>query len=127
MQVVKGNKTGTYQDALMLERKGDFKSAAALYTTLHKQDPRNLKILHRLMIVHRKLKNVLKEIQYINAAIKVHEQYYTSRKMADKKAIAISKKLNLLLGYTDKKGKSTFKPDEILKLEMRRNRLTSSS
>jgi hypothetical protein len=123
MQAVKGNKTGTYQDALLLERNGELKDAATLYAILHKEAPGNLKILSRLIIIYRKLKDAVKEIRYINAAIKIHEQYYTSHKIADKKAIAISKKLNQLLGYTDKKGRSTFKPDELLKLEIRRNRL----
>ena len=63
------------------------------------------------------------EIRYIDTAIKIHEQYYTTGKNADRKTIAISKSLNLLLGHTDKKGKPAFKPAELLKLEMRRKRL----
>jgi len=123
MQAVKGNKTGTYREALLLEQAGKLKDAVAIYRALHKQAPNNLKILHRLMIVYRKLKDVAGEIKYIDAAIKIHEQYYTARKNADKKTIAISKQLNFLLGHTDKKGKAVFKPAELLKLEMRKKRL----
>jgi hypothetical protein len=79
--------------------------------------------LNRLVIVSRKLKDAASEIKYVNAAIKIHEQYYTARKNADSKTIAISKKLNLSLGHTDKKGNAVFKPGELLKLEMRRKRL----
>lgn len=123
MKAVKGNKSETYDDALLLERKGELKPAATIYRSLHKQAPKNLKILSRLMIVYRKLKDPVNEIKYIDAAIKIHEQYYTSGKNADKKIIAISRKLNLLLGHTDKKGKPMLKPDELLKLEMRKKRL----
>lgn len=123
MQVVKGNKTGTFREALQLEKKGELKAAAAIYGALHKQAPASLRVLGRLMIIHRKLKDVNAEIKYIDAAISIHESYYTARKNTDKKAIAISKKLNLLLGHTDKKGKPLFKPAELVKLELRKQRL----
>ena len=123
MQVIKGNKAGTYPEALLLEQKGELRAAVAVYRQLHKQAPKNIKILQRLMIVYRKLKDTVNEIKYIDAAIKIHEQYYAAGKTANKQAIAISKKLNLLLGHTDKKGKPVFKPDELVKLEMRKKRL----
>ncbi len=75
------------------------------------------------MIVYRKLKDVQNEIRYIDAAMRIQEQYYTTGKNADKKTIAISKKLNLLLGLTDKKGNTVIKPAALLKLEMRKTRI----
>jgi hypothetical protein len=123
MQAIRGNKAPAYQDALLLEKKGELKQAAGIYKALHKAAPQNIKILTRLMIVYRKLKDAANEIRYINAAIKVHEHYYTGRTHADSKTIAISKKLNLLLGHTDKKGRPLLKPAELIKLEMRRKRL----
>lgn len=123
MYTVKGNNTGTYQDARLLEQKSELKAAAAIYRVLHKQAPKNVKILARLMIVYRKLKDAANEIKYIDAAIKIQEQYFIGGKTANKKTIAISKQLNLLLGHTDKKGKPVFKPAELIKLEMRKKRL----
>lgn len=98
-----------------------------MYRALHKDALKNLRILHRLMIVYRKLKDVVKEIKYIDAAIRIQEQYYTRGPYADKKAIAISKKLNLLLGHTDKKGNSVIKTEALLKLEMRKKRLIKNT
>lgn len=124
MQALKGNKPQTYADALLLEKNGDVKDALVVYRALHRQSPKNTRILNRMIIVCRKLKDVVNEIKYINTAIRIQEQYYHSRKTADKKTIAISKQLNLLLGHTNKKGDPVLKPAEIIKLEMRRDRLT---
>lgn len=124
MQALKGNKTPAYQDALLLEKKGELKEAVIIYKALHKEASQNIKILTRLMIVFRRLKDAVNEIKYINAAIKVHDQYYaTSRTHTYSKTIVISKKLNLLLGHTDKKGKPLLKPAELMKLKMRKKRL----
>ncbi len=127
MQTVKGNKTGTYQDARLLEQQGELKAAAALYGLLHKHTPKSIRILARLIIIYRKLKDTVREIKYIDAAIKIQEQYYTAGKTTNKKTIAISRQLNLLLGHTDKKGKAVFKSDDLLKLEMRKQRLVDKS
>ncbi|HEX2684492.1 MAG TPA: hypothetical protein VHL77_11190 [Ferruginibacter sp.] len=123
MQAIHGNKEHSFKDALQLERNGELEAAAAIYRSLHKAAPGNLKILARMIIVYRKLKDVGNEIRYLNAAIKVHESHYTPGKNANKKVAEISRQLNDMLGYAAKKGKAAFKPDELLKLEIRRNKL----
>jgi len=124
MIAVKGNKpVATYAEALQLERGGDYKAAALAYRQLQRRAPLNTKILQRLMIVYRRLKDVPNEIKTIDAAIAIQEQYYSRGKNAHKKTIAISKQLNLLLGHTDKKGRAVNKPAEVVKLELRRERL----
>ncbi len=123
MYAIKTGYVPTYKGARKLEQDGDLKGAADLYEKLYRQSAQNGKALQRLMIVYRKLKNATKEIKYIDAAIKLQEQYYAKVKKADKLTTSISNKLNILLGHTDKKGKAIFKPDEILKLELRKMRL----
>ncbi len=121
MYAVKGNNNGTFEDARLMEQEGAFKDAAAVYEKLHRRSPGNIKFIQRLMIIFRKLKNVDKELHYINAAIKINEAYYASKNKLDKKAGSISRQLNKLLGYT--KGNAVFKSDEVLKLYMRRSKL----
>jgi len=110
-------------DARALEQKQDYAAAATLYEKLLKQSPKSLPILQRLLVLYRKLGNVKKELYFINAAIKVHEQKYNISSKLDKKAASISNQLNKMLGHTDKKGKPVFVADEILKLELRKTRL----
>lgn len=123
MYAIKTGYVLTYKDARKLEQDGDLKGAADIYVKLYRQSPQNSKALQRLIIVYRKLKNAAKELKYIDAAIKLQEQYYAKAKKADKLTTSISNKLNILLGHTDKKGKPIIKPDEILKLELRKMRL----
>lgn len=123
MHLVKGNKVESLADARELELSGDLKAAAALYGILHKHSPGKINMVHRLIVLYRKLKDVNKELYYIDVAIKINEQYYTAIKKQDTKTVAISKKLNMLLGHTDKKGKSVFKSDEVLKLQKRKSNL----
>ncbi len=125
MQAIKGNQTGTIKDARDLERKGEIKAAAELYVKLHQLSPKNLNVVQRLIIIYRKLKDEKKEIRYIDMAIKIHEAFYAAPKKADKQIISLSKKLNILLGHTDKKGRSLFRSDDVLKLQLRKNRLQS--
>lgn len=125
LHALTGNKTeaGTSRNAMELERTGAIKEAAALYRILLKHSPNNLRILNRMMIVYRKLKDAVNEIKTIDTVIRIQEQYYNAGKNANKKTIAISKQLNLLLGHTDKKGKAVFKSPYLMKLEMRKQRL----
>jgi tetratricopeptide (TPR) repeat protein len=110
------------EGAAMLEQRGDTKGAMALYEQLLKEFPSNLKILTRLMIGYRKLKLYKKEIAVINKAIKIYEQLYLPKK--NKASVTtISKKLNLLLGHADKKGKSILLPPEVVKLQKRKEGL----
>lgn len=120
MHALKGNKGESLEDARALELNGEWKAAANLYGILHKRSPGKIKIIHRLLVLYRKLKDAKKELHYIDVAIKINEQYYTAIKKQDTKTVAISKKLNLLLGHTDKKGKNVLKTDEVLKLQKRK-------
>jgi hypothetical protein len=123
MYAVKGNKAGSYEDARALELNGELKAAAKLYEKLYKPSQPKIKIVHRLLVLYRKLKDAEKELRYIDAAIHINEQYYAAVKKKDTKTVAISKKLNLLLGHTDKKGKTVLKTDEVLKLQKRKANL----
>ena len=123
MQAVKGHSAESYEDAQALERNGELKAAAKLYEKLYKRYPAKIKIVHRLLVLFRKLKDAEKEISYIDVAIKMNEQYYTTVKKQDTTTVAISKKLNMLLGHTDKKGKTVLKTDEVLKLQKRKANL----
>ncbi|RYD74261.1 MAG: hypothetical protein EOP53_18605, partial [Sphingobacteriales bacterium] len=110
-------------DARALEQKEDWQGAATMYEKLLKQSPKNLPILQRLLVLFRKTGNAKKEIQYIDAAIRLQQQKYSISNTLNKKAASISNQLNKMLGHTDKKGKAIFVSDEILKLELRKERL----
>lgn len=123
MRVIKGNGNLSFENARSLEKDGDLENAAALYKTLLKTSRQKLKILHRLMIISRAVKDPEKEIGYIDAAIKIHEEQYALRKSADKKITALSSQLNKVLGHVDKKGRAVLVPDELAKLQVRKERL----
>jgi tetratricopeptide (TPR) repeat protein len=123
MKVVKDDHVPeTFEGARQLEQRGELKKAGELYESLLKRSGDDMKIITRLIIVYRKLKNYKKEIGFINKAIKIHEQRYTPKKL-NKNISLISKKLNILLGHTDKKGKNLLLPDEIVKLQHRKTLL----
>ena len=122
MYAIKGDHINI-TDARALEQKEDWQGAALLYEKLLKQSPKNLPIIHRLLVLFRKLGNVKKEVQYIDAAIKIQQQKYAISNQLDKKATTLSNQLNKMLGLTDQKGKAIFVADEILKLELRKTRL----
>ena len=109
----------SYDGARQLEQQGEQRKAVALYEALLKRPGDGLKIITRLIILYRKLKNYKKEAGLINKAIKIHEQRYAPKKL-NKNVGLISKKLNILLGHTDKKGKNLLLPDEIVKLQNRK-------
>jgi len=120
MRVVKDDEVPeSFEGARQLEQRGTLKDAVALYERLLKRSVNNLKIISRLIILYRKLKNHTKEISTINKAIKIHEQRYAPKKL-NKNISAISKKLNILLGHTDKKGRNIILPTEIEKLQNRK-------
>ena len=123
MRIVKDDDVPqSFEGARQLEQRGALKDAVALYQKLLKHSAKDLKIITRLIILQRKLKNYAKEISAINKAIKVYEQRYTPKKVS--KAVSlVSKKLNILLGHTDKKGKNLLLPDEIIKLQKRKTLL----
>jgi tetratricopeptide (TPR) repeat protein len=123
MELVKGDGPLGFAEIRQLEQSGDYKSAARAYEKLLKHSSRKLKILERLLVLYRKLNDVRKEVEYIDAAIKIYGQQYPDKKSTDRKLATISKQLNNLLGHTDKKGNSMLVPPEILKLEKRKERL----
>jgi tetratricopeptide (TPR) repeat protein len=123
MEVIRGDGPLTFEDARLLEQEGNYKKAAAAYEKLLKRAGKKIKILERLLIVFRKLNDVEKELNYIDAAIKIYEEQYPAKKSADKKISTLSKQLNNLLGHTDKKGKNMLVPPEIAKLQLRKARL----
>jgi len=120
MRVVKDDEVPeSFEGARQLEQRGALKEAAALYEKLLKRSVNDLKIISRLIILYRKLKDHKKEISTINKAIKIHEERYAPKKLS-KNVSLVSKKLNILLGHTDKKGKNLLVPDEIKKLQNRK-------
>ena len=121
MRVASKNDTPvSFEHAFLLEKDGELEKAAQVYEKLLKKTPSDLSILSRLMIIFRKLKNYRKEISYINQAIKIHEEKYARLKSKDVKVVALSKKLNMLLGHTDKRGKNLLSIPEVVKLKKRK-------
>lgn len=121
MEIVAKNKLPvSLESALILEKEGKLSKAVQLYEKLLTKASSNLQILSRLMIVSRKLKDYKKELSFIDAAIKIHEQKYSTLKSNDTKVITLSKKLNSLLGHTDKKGRNLLAIPEVEKLKKRR-------
>jgi tetratricopeptide (TPR) repeat protein len=123
MEVIRGDGPLSFDQARLLEQQGDYKKAAAAYEKLLKQSSKKIKILERLLVVYRKLKDTEKEIRSIDAAIKIHQQQYPVKESSDKKISTLSRQLNKILGHTDKKGKNMLVPPEISRLELRKTRL----
>jgi tetratricopeptide (TPR) repeat protein len=123
MYAIKTGVGAGYKDGRKLEKEGDAEAAARVYHQVLKHAPQNMQAIQRLIVIYRKLKDVKNELKYIDAAIKLQQQYYTTGNKADKTTTSISNKLNKLLGHTDSKGKPVHKPEEIRKLELRKERL----
>jgi tetratricopeptide (TPR) repeat protein len=119
MKVAVSNIT-TFPAARELEKEGEFQKAVAMYKKLLRTPSTALPALTRMMMIYRKLKKYDDEIDAINKAISIHEQHYRSLRPRDNKASLLSRKLNQALGLSDKKGKSFYKPEEVLKLEKRK-------
>lgn len=112
-----------FSNAMVSEKKGDIVPALKIYEALLKADPANEKILSRLMILYRKQKNYKKEIKQINTLIKIQEGYYAPHKKKNSLVDSLSKKLNISLGRTDKKGNTLSQPDSINKLIKRKEQV----
>lgn len=110
----------TYQNAYSLEKQGRPEEALAQYEKLLKKSPADLGILSRLMIVSRKLKDYRREITFIDKAISIHENKYTRLKSTDAKVASLSKKINVLLGHTSKRGQNLMTIPEVVKLKKRK-------
>ncbi|MEO6732301.1 MAG: hypothetical protein ABIN01_13875 [Ferruginibacter sp.] len=121
MEIAAKNETiVSFKNASLFEKEGELTKALSMYEKLLKKVPSDLKVLSRLMIICRKLKSYSKEIIYINQAIKVHEQKFSSLKSKDAKVVSLSKKLNSLLAHTDKKGKNLLAIPEVEQLKKRK-------
>jgi len=106
--------------AVSFEKANEPKGAIKIYEILLKHRPSNEKILTRLIINYRKIKDYKKELKCINALIKVHESFYAPKKRKGASIISISEKINKSLGATDKKGNRIYTDDSIKKLEKRK-------
>lgn len=91
-----------------------------LYEGLLKRHPANEKILTRLIINYRKIKDYKRELKHINSLLKVHEDFYSPKRKAEAVVVSISNKLNKLLGGTDKKGNNVYTDESIKKLQKRK-------
>jgi len=121
MEIVSKNTAPvSFQHAVVLEKEGDLARAASMFDQLLKKAPSDLLVLSRLMIISRKLKKYSREITYINKAIKIHELRYSKLKTRNLKVATLSKKLNTLLGHTDRKGKNLLAIPEVEKLKKRK-------
>jgi len=121
MEIVSKNETPvSFKNAYLLEKEGDLSKAVRMYDKLLKKAPSDMNVFSRLMILSRKLRDYRKEITYINKAIKIHELKYDKLKSKDVKVVSLSKKLNTLLGHTDKKGKNLLTIPEVVKLKKRK-------
>lgn len=110
----------SFENALILEKEGEWAKAVTMYDKLMKKVPEDLEVLSRLMIASRKLKNYKHEVTYINKAIKIHESKYARLKTDNRKVATLSKQLNKLLGHTDQKGKNLLAIPEVEKLQKRK-------
>ncbi len=126
MEVIKSETPITFETARQMERAGELKKAAAIYEKLIPQTGKKIKVLERFMVVYRKLSEPIKEIKTIDAAVKIHEQFYPVKQSKDKRMAGLSAQLNKSLGHTNKKGKNMLNPPEINKLQLRKERLLKS-
>ncbi len=101
------------------ELEGNLKNAVSSYEQILKEEPHNENILHRLMILYRKLKQPKKEIAIINKAIRLEENKYTPSRKPVGVAAEISKKINKMIGLSGKNGVIS-KPETIVRLEKRK-------
>ena len=99
--------------ARQAESTGDNESAIKEYEKILKSDPLNEFAYDRLMILFRKMKEVKKELNTINSAIKAYEQFYKSRSSKSRRIIDISSKLSRAVGLIDKKGQNLYDPEPI--------------
>ncbi|MEO5892969.1 MAG: hypothetical protein ABIQ31_22155 [Ferruginibacter sp.] len=110
----------SFDNATLLEMEGELLKAALMYEKLLKKAPSDMSVLSRLMVIYRKQKDYRKEIIHISAAIKIHEQKYARLKSKNAKVVLLSKKLNTLLGHTDKRGKNLLDIPEVTRLKKRK-------
>jgi tetratricopeptide (TPR) repeat protein len=118
--IVAVSNIASFPHARELEKEGELQKAAAMYKKLLRTPSTALPALTRMMMIYRKLKKYDDELDAIDKAIAIHHKHYQALKPHDSKADLLSRKLNQALGLADKKGKSFYKPEEVLKLEKRK-------
>ncbi|PZR29614.1 MAG: hypothetical protein DI535_02575 [Citrobacter freundii] len=101
--------------ATALEKDGELDKAASLYLRYLKKIPGNEYAFSRLMIIYRKQRDIKKETEIIDRAIKTFEEIFkkTTRIKPSQKTISISQKLMKAMGLTDKKGKELFEREPL--------------
>ncbi|RYF92977.1 MAG: hypothetical protein EOO02_24585 [Chitinophagaceae bacterium] len=106
-------------NARALENDGDYKSAEKLYLRLIKNKLTEIQAYNRLMIIYRKQKQYLKEIDIIDQAIGSMGELMV-RKTDNKKVRQLSLSLGKSMGLVDRKGLSVFDPEPVATWKKRR-------
>lgn len=107
--------------AKYLEKKGALKEAARIYEKLVKKETLKENTYSRLMMIYRKQKDFKNELRVINSGIKTFQDFYMPSAVGKHRAIiSLSKKLNVLIGLTDSKGRSLAEAEPIKKWRKRK-------
>ncbi len=113
--------------AKYFEEEGKPEDAARYYEKAIKIHPTDRTHYNRLMIIYRKQKDRANELRIIDAGIKAFTDFYAPSTSNNTNVVKISKKLNFLVGLTDKKGKSLHDPEPISTWKKRKELLLKKS
>lgn len=101
------------RDAKEREAAGDEEKAIALYKRMVKADPLDTNAFQRLMILYRKRKDLVAELQIIRTAIKNLQSHALEEQQDwlknNPKAASLAKSLGKSLGYLDSRGRPVHK------------------
>jgi hypothetical protein len=107
--------------ARYLERTEQPDKAAKLYEKLIKGHRFNEHNYNRLLMIYRKNKDFKNELRILDTGIKAFQEFYMPFATGkDRTVINLSKKLNVLIGLTDRKGKSLADREPIAKWKKRK-------
>ena len=107
--------------AKYLERINETDKAAKLYERLIKSHRFNEHNYNRLLMIYRKNKDFKNELRILDTGIKAFQEFYMPFATGkDRTVINLSKKLNVLIGLTDRKGKSLADREPIAKWKKRK-------
>jgi hypothetical protein len=107
--------------AKYLERTEQPDKAAKLYEKLIKGHRFNEHNYNRLLMIYRKKKDFKNELRILDTGIKAFQEFYMPFATGkDRTVINLSKKLNVLIGLTDRKGKSLADREPIAKWKKRK-------
>jgi len=98
----------------------DMSLAIGRYKDVLKKDPLNQNAYNRLMLLYRRQKDYQNELRIIKQGLSEFRKFYKAGKTGSKKIAELSKKLNLSVGLTDKKGNNVYEPEPIPKWEKRK-------